>query len=145
MRIKKNPTNFHLWPFVMVLLVCTSCLDHIHSICNLSFEHMDDYSFFYFQTLLFLGLISYQFMSFNSSLLSKVGWVEWRAVVFYCWWNFAIFWQRNWENFGNFGFYSVNLTIFSIFWVKFHQNFDITKMKKKSLVGRQFFPLTNYI
>jgi hypothetical protein len=36
---KNKPTNFHLWPFVMVLLVCASCLVHIHFKCNLSFEH----------------------------------------------------------------------------------------------------------
>ncbi len=45
-------------------------------------------------------------------------------------WDFAIFPQRNWENFGIY-FSSVNSTKFAIFWFTFIQNFDIKKMKRK--------------
>ncbi len=45
-------------------------------------------------------------------------------------WDFGIFPQRNWENFGNY-FSSVNSTEFAIFWFIFIQNFDIKKMKRK--------------
>jgi hypothetical protein len=40
--------------------------------------------------------------------------------------NFDIFWQRDWD------LCSVNLTNFSIFSVKFHQNFNIKKWKQKN-------------
>jgi len=42
--------------------------------------------------------------------------------------NFAISGQRNWENFANLYFSSVNFTIFSFFGVKFCQNFEIKKI-----------------
>jgi len=49
-------------------------------------------------------------------------------VFFFPWWNFIIFWQRNWENFGIYLFVSVNLTTFSKF---FGVNFAKISILKK--------------
>jgi len=56
-------------------------------------------------------------------------------------WDFAIFPQRNWENFGIY-FSSVNSTKFAIFWFTFIQKFWYQKNEKKTLLhSGSFFTL----
>ncbi len=53
-------------------------------------------------------------------------------VFFFPWWNFIIFWQRNWENFGIYLFVSVNLTkIAKFFWVNFAKISILKKWSQK--------------
>jgi hypothetical protein len=62
--------------------------------------------------------------------------------VFFSWKNFAIFRQKNGENFGNFGFSSENFKLKFIFLgFKFRQNFDIKNENKNAeyFVEKLFF------
>jgi hypothetical protein len=62
--------------------------------------------------------------------------LELAKAMFFFWWNFVIFQQRNWENFGNLYLFSANLTTFNNFIVKLLQNFDTKRMRggKKTIV-----------
>jgi hypothetical protein len=61
-----------------------------------------------------------------------------REAVFFSWLNFAIFRQRNWENFGKFYFSNVNFTKFSFWWLNFAKILRLKKIKeKKGNTGRR--------